>query len=136
MNSLGVFCALTSFLNIWFGHVAVRFIEARTNNIKLPAGIFVLAGLILIYLAGAASNTLSSSIFGISGLITLWDSIELFRQEKRVIKGHAPANPGNPRHKKILLEYSDASQFNFLAREPRGFPYSQKELKTIQKGKP
>jgi hypothetical protein len=29
-------------------------------------------------------------------MTVLWDGIEIYRQEKRVIKGHAPENPKRP----------------------------------------
>ena len=49
-------------------------------------------------------RTITWRATGILGVTLLWDSFEFWRQQKRVIKGHAPANPDNPRHARILAE--------------------------------
>jgi hypothetical protein len=51
----------------------------------------------------------------------LFDGFELSRQERRIIRGHAPANPDNPRHAKILKEYPSATTVDLLKREPMNF---------------
>jgi hypothetical protein len=42
------------------------------------------------------SNDLASAVLSVVGLTTLWDGFELYRQEERVRRGHAPANPDRP----------------------------------------
>jgi len=51
MNFLGLLCAVTTFLNIWLGHIAVRSIEAQAVSIRIPAAAFFFTGLALV--AGA-----------------------------------------------------------------------------------
>jgi hypothetical protein len=63
-----------------------------------------------------------SAACGILGTTLLWDALELRRQERRVRKGHAPANPRNPRHARILAESPAATTLNLLKREPLGRP--------------
>jgi hypothetical protein len=70
----------------------------------------------------------------ILGVTLLWDALEFFRQQKRVKHGHAPANPNNPRHAKILAEYPDATTIDWLNRSPRGSKYSSAELASIKEG--
>lgn len=108
-NIVGIAAALAALAGIWFGHVAVRWIEFRTANLKLAAFLVVLLGLFLeIASLGAPTRWLSAGL-GILGVTFLWDAVELFRQEKRVKRGHAPANPLNPRHQRILAEHPAAT---------------------------
>jgi hypothetical protein len=58
----------------------------------------------------------------------LWDALEFLRQQNRIKHGHAPANPNNPRHAKILAEHPEATTFDWLDRDPRGRSYSAEEL--------
>lgn len=102
MNSIGIVAALTAFLGIWIGHVAVRKIEFTSSVLELPMAIFLLAGAGLEYLSLISHGSTLSAVFGISGIILLWDALELLRQQRRVRRGHAPSNPANPRHMRIL----------------------------------
>ncbi len=108
-NMVGIAAAFATLAGIWFGHVAVRWIEFRTANLKLPVFLAVLLGLCLEIASLAASARWLSAGLGILGVTFLWDAVELFRQEKRVKRGHAPANPHNPRHQRILAEYPTAT---------------------------
>jgi hypothetical protein len=56
---------------------------------------------------------------GIAGTTLWFDALELRRQYKRVIKGHAPANPHNPRHAPHLAT-GQATTTNWLDRAPGG----------------
>jgi hypothetical protein len=132
MNIIGFVCALCAFLNIWFGHVAVRYIEARAVSIKLPTAVFVLIGLLLESLALFSHSLLLSALLGISGVLTIWDAYEFARQQQRVIRGHAPANPNNSRHRRILTEYPAASTIHWLRREPLGRMLSGEELDSLR----
>ena len=136
MNFIGLLAALTAFFSIWFGHVAVRKIESVSPTIWLPTLIFLALGLIVEILslstpalASGASvvNRLWSVAFGILGITLLFEALELRRQQKRVKKGHAPANPNNPRHAKILAEHSSATILDLLKRDPIGHVISSDE---------
>ncbi len=120
INLLGPIAALTAFLSIWFGHVAVRKIEAISSNILLPVIGFAIVGITLELFSLSTFNLTLSTIGGILGITFLFDAFEFVRQQKRIIKGHAPANPNNPRHVKILKEYPSATTLDLLKREPIG----------------
>jgi hypothetical protein len=127
MNWIGPVAALTAFLSIWFGHVAVRKIESISPTIWLPSTIFIAMGLVVEISSLSTANRSLSTAFGILGITLLWDAFELSRQQRRIIKGHAPANPNNPRHAKILAEYATATTQNLLKRDPLGYPISTGE---------
>jgi hypothetical protein len=108
----GFWMALATFLGIWWGHVGVRWLEARSVRIGPPALILTIAGLGLnLYALFAPSLTLAG-VSSIVGVTLLWDAFELFRQAKRVRKGHAPANPANPRHAAYLAAGGSATTPN------------------------
>jgi len=127
MNFIGLLAALTAFFSIWFGHVAVRKIESVSPTIWLPTLIFLALGLIVKILSLSMVNRLWSVAFGILGITLLFEALELRRQQKRVKKGHAPANPNNPRHAKILAEHSSATILDLLKRDPIGHVISSDE---------
>jgi len=127
MNFIGLLAALTAFFSIWFGHVAVRKIESVSPTIWLPTLIFLALGLIVEILSLSMVNRLWSVAFGILGITLLFEALELRRQQKRVKKGHAPANPNNPRHAKILAEHSSATILDLLKRDPIGHVISSDE---------
>ena len=118
-NTLGLIAAVTAFLSIWIGHVAVRKIEFASPTIWLPTLIFTALGIGVEYLSLLSRNTQHATVFGILGITFLWDAFEFTRQQKRIRKGHAPANPNNPRHARILAEHnSHATTLDLLKREP------------------
>jgi hypothetical protein len=127
MNFIGVIAALTTFLSIWAGHVAVRKIEFISPTIWIPTAIFVTFGLIVEFLSLSTVNRPLSTVFGILGITLLWDALEFTRQQKRIIKGHAPANPNNPRHAKILADNKSATRHDLLKRKPVGHIVSANE---------
>jgi hypothetical protein len=120
INLLGLIAALTAFFSIWFGHVAVRKIESISPTLWIPATIFVILGLSCEWISLKAFSLQIATIFGILGITLLFDAFELTRQQRRIMKGHAPANPDNPRHAKILKEYPAATAIDLLKREPMG----------------
>jgi len=122
MNFIGLIAALTAFFSIWFGHVAVRKIEFTSPTLWLPTTIFAALGLIMEFISLSTANQPLSTAFGILGITLLFDALEFNRQQNRVKKGHAPANPNNPRHAKILTEHSSATTLDSLKREPTGRP--------------
>lgn len=132
MNTIGMVCALATFLNIWMGHVFVRWAEQRFNNIFTPVALCICAGLGFITGALLSHGMTISAVLGITGLVFLWDGFEFMRQEKRVIKGHAPANPANPRHQRLLRQHAMASPVHWLALQPIGRPFTEGEKQTIR----
>ncbi|MGC8855564.1 MAG: DUF4491 family protein [Anaerolineae bacterium] len=123
MNWIGLTAALTAFLSIWFGHVAVRKIEFLSPTTWLPTLLFALLGVLTEYGAFFTSNRALSIAGGILGITFLWDALEILRQEKRVHKGHAPANPHNPRHARFLAEPASlATTRDLLKRPPQETP--------------
>jgi hypothetical protein len=124
LNPIGLVAALSTFFGIWFGHVAVRKIEFISPTIWLPSAAFVTVGIISESLALLTSNFLLSTAFGILGFTFLWDALEFTRQQNRIKKGHAPANPQNPRHAQIMQEYPLATSLDLLKRDPIGKPVS------------
>jgi hypothetical protein len=120
MNTTGIAAALAIFLGVWLGHVAVRKIEFVSRTIWLPAVLAALAGLALLISSFFATLNSISAVLGIVGVTLLWDAFEFTRQERRIRKGHAPANPQNPRHARILSECPEATTLDLLAREPVG----------------
>ncbi len=66
----------------------------------VPAGVAALAaipqrGLAALAASFAVDARLLSGSLGIFGITLLWDALECVRQQRRVVRGHAPANPQN-----------------------------------------
>ena len=118
MNPIGVVAALATFLSVWFGHVSVRKVEFISATIWIPAAIFTTLGLIVGFLSLSTTNRPLSVALGILSITLLIDALEFRRQQNRVKKGHAPANPNNPRHARILQEYTSATTQDLLKRDP------------------
>ena len=131
---IGIITAITTFTGVWIGHVAVRKIEYVTSNLWLPSLVAILAGLILEFLSLISKHHMLSASLGIFAVTLLWDGIEFWRQQRRVWKGHAPANPSNPRHLRILSESSLATTFDLLDRDPVGYPVNQEDAIDLVKG--
>jgi hypothetical protein len=133
MNVIGLVSALAAFLSIWLGHVGVRKIEASSAQLWPPILGAILLGIFFEFIAARIDNILLSAACGIVGVVFLWDAFEFYRQEKRIKKGHAPANPNNPRHARILAAYPEATTFDWLNRKPRGQAYTAKELRAMKR---
>lgn len=127
MNPIGLVAALSTFLGIWWGHVGVRAIERRSTHLWKPILGALALGLTLEAVSLLTPNRLLSTAAGILGVTLLWDALEFVRQEKRVRHGHAPANPNNPRHARILAQHPTATTLDLLARDPIGRPVSPEE---------
>ena len=121
INPLGLIAAFTAFFSIWFGHVAVRKIESISPTIWVPSTFFAILGVSCEWLSLKAPSMQIATVFGILGITLLFDSFELARQQRRIMKGHAPANPENPRHAKILKEYPSATTADLLKRDTMSF---------------
>lgn len=90
----GPVLAITVFITIGAGHVMVRYLNYHFGT--KPGIPFLLAGIALMGYSLFVQSDLWSSVIGIIGMTVLWDGIEFYRQEKRVLKGHAPENPKRP----------------------------------------
>jgi len=127
LNWIGLIAAFSTFLGIWLGHVAVRKIEAKVERLWIPVAGTLILGLILEICSLLVPYRMLSAATGILGITVLWDCFEFWRQQKRVIKGHAPANPSNSRHARILAETPAATTMDLLKRDPTGHPLSADE---------
>jgi hypothetical protein len=122
MQLAGFWMALATFLGIWWGHVGVRWLEAQSPRVGPPAAVLIVLGLGL-NLYGLFSGSLTiAGVCSIIGITLLWDAFELYRQQKRVQKGHAPANPANPRHAAYLAAGGPVTTVDLLDREPADEP--------------
>jgi hypothetical protein len=127
LNIVRLVAAASTFFGVWFGHVAVRRIESISPTIWLPTTAFAALGTALEWLSLSTSNLLLSTAFGILGFTFLWDALEFTRQQNRIKKGHAPANPDNPRHARLMRDYPLATTLDLLKREPIGKSVSSSE---------
>jgi hypothetical protein len=127
LNTVGFVAAASTFFGIWFGHVTVRKIESISPTIWLPTTAFALTGIVLEWFSLSTSSLFLSTASGILGFTLLWDALEFARQQNRIKKGHAPANPNNPRHMLLMHQYPAATTFDILKRDPIGQPVSHKE---------
>jgi Domain of unknown function (DUF4491) len=122
LQMAGFWMALATFLGIWWGHVGVRWLERNVTRVEPAAAALIVVGLALnLYSLFAPSLTIAG-VCSIIGITLLWDAFELFRQQRRVLKGHAPANPANPRHAAYLAAGGYVTTEDLLAREPTGHP--------------
>jgi hypothetical protein len=134
LNWIGLIAAAATFLGVWIGHVSVRKIESRSPTIWVPSGTALLIGLLLELGALRSEDPRLSAALGIFGITVLWDALEFWRQHHRVRKGHAPANPNNPRHMRLLQNSQAATTIDWLDRDPIGRPLTTDELQRIEEG--
>jgi hypothetical protein len=127
LNTVGLVAAASTFLGVWFGHVAVRKIESISRTIWLPTFVFASLGITLEWFSLSTSNLSLSTAAGILGFTFLWDALEFTRQQNRIKKGHAPANPNNPRHARLMRECASVTTLDLLKREPIGQPVTHTE---------
>ena len=133
INWLGLASAASTFFGVWIGHVSVRKIEREVEHIWIPTTLALLFGSGLLLASFLTLSLILSTICGILAVTLFWDALELVvRQPNRIKHGHAPANPNNPRHAKILATHSEATTIDWLDRDPRGFPYTKEELNAIK----
>lgn len=134
IQTVGLATAAATFCGVWFGHVAVRKIESSAANIRPYIIVAAIGGISLLGLSLASSAEGISAALGILGITLLWDAFELVRQQNRVRKGHAPANPDNPRHARILAQCPQATTIGWLDREPANRPSTPEEVPEIEVG--
>jgi hypothetical protein len=90
----GLVLAVLTVSTIGLGHVAVRKLNYRYGTKPVP--VFLVLGLLFLGLSLLTTGNLASAALGIVGMTTLWDAVELIRQEARIRRGHAPGNPDRP----------------------------------------
>jgi hypothetical protein len=127
MNYVGLVAALSTFFGVWFGHVSVRRLESISRTIWLPTLTFAAIGITLEAFSLSTPNLLLATGSGILGFTFLWDALEFTRQQNRIKKGYAPANPKNPRHRRLMQECAPVTTIDVLKREPLGRPVSHSE---------
>ena len=134
LNWIGLIAAISVFLGIWLGHVSVRKIGFVSPTVWLPSLAALLLGIIFEAASILTGNLYLSTALGVFGITLLWDALEFWRQHHRVEVGHAPANPDNPRHARLLKAGGSATTIDWLDRDPRGRKLSAEELGAIQEG--
>jgi hypothetical protein len=134
INLVGLASALATFFGVWFGHVLVRKVERETVSLRIPISLTFVFGVALGAFSFLTPSLILSAVSGIFAMTLVWDSYEFIRQQKRIKRGRAPANPNNPRHAKILAEYPDSTTVDWLHRDPRGSVYSSAELVAMKEG--
>ncbi|WML37430.1 DUF4491 family protein [Clostridium sp. OS1-26] len=88
MNFKGVTIGLISFLIIGIFHPIV--IKAEYYFSKKIWPVFLIVGIVFIFLSMSINAQILSAILGITGFSCLWSIHEIFEQEKRVQKGWYP----------------------------------------------
>ncbi len=120
INTTGLAATLATFLGIWVGHVSVRKAESIATTVWVPAVIYAVLSVASIVGAVRSPQPAVQAALGPLGFTLAFDVFEMFRQQRRVAKGHAPANPNNPRHARIMKEHATATTVDLLKREPIG----------------
>ena len=131
-NLVGPACAAATFLGVWIGHVSVRKIEREVERIWIPSALALFFGIGLELLSLWTTSRALSAFCAILGVTLLWDALEFHRQQNRIKEGHAPANPRNLRHARILATHPKATTIDWLDRDPRGEPVSTEEVHLLQ----
>ncbi len=134
VNIVGLAATLATFLGIWVGHVSVRKVEAEAPTIWVPSLIYALLGVACEVGAVLSMHPALSAAFGILGITFLFDAFEMVRQQRRIMHGHAAANPQNPRHARILSEHAAATTLDLLKREPVGRKVGHEEAVQLLAG--
>jgi hypothetical protein len=106
---MGIVSGLITMIGVWCGHILVRKIDFNAAALRWPVFLFMAAGGGCLLISTFLVHPIFAAGMGICGVILFWDGLELSQQEKRVRIGHAPANPMNPRHRKILESCPDAT---------------------------
>lgn len=133
INFIGLAAALATFFGVWLGHVSVRKIEREAIRLWMPTLMFIGLGFALLAASFRTSNLPLSTASGILAVTLFWDAFEVsIRQPNRIKHGHAPANPRNPRHAKILAEHPNATIADLLDRDPIGRAYTTDELNAMK----
>jgi hypothetical protein len=84
---IGVVLTTLTVGTIAFGHVLVKRLHARFGT--RPGIPLLVLGLIVIAASVFSLNDTLSAALGILGITTFWDGIEIFQQEKRILRDQA-----------------------------------------------
>jgi hypothetical protein len=91
MNYQGMIIGFSAFFIIGVFHPIVIKTEYYIGKKIWP--IFLVVGIILIIISFFISNSIISSVIGVTGFSSLWSIHEIIEQEERVKKGWFPKNP-------------------------------------------
>ena len=91
MNYIGILVGAATFMAIGLCHPLV--IKAEYYIGRKSWWLFLLAGLICSAVSVCIENYLGSTIAGAFAFSFFWGILEVFQQEKRVLKGWFPENP-------------------------------------------
>jgi hypothetical protein len=130
LNGIGIVTALATLLGVWAGHHIVRRVEFTASSLAIPVGVAMIAGVALEIGALLSHNQEITAAAGILGATAFWDAFEFVRQGRRVQRGHAPANPHNPRHAQYLA-IGNATLADLLKRRPVGHTVDISELQAL-----
>lgn len=90
----GPVLAAVTVVTIGLGHVMVRKANYLFGTVPAIPLFFLGAGILTA--SFFMSSDLASAVLGIVGVTTVWDGVEVIRQENRIRRGHAPQNPKRP----------------------------------------
>ena len=91
MSFQGILIGAAAFLIIGVFHPIVIKGEYYFGRRIWP--VFLVAGILLVFLSLWIGNQILSAVIGITGFSCLWSIHEVFEQEERVAKGWFPRNP-------------------------------------------
>ena len=91
MNYIGILVGAATFAIIGICHPLV--IKAEYHIGRRSWWLFLIAGLICSAISLCLDNYLASTIVGACAFSFFWGILEVFEQEKRVLKGWFPENP-------------------------------------------
>lgn len=83
----GIVLAAVTFITIGIGHVLVRRLYARYGT--RPAIPFFFSGAVVLLASMLVQNNLLSAVLGLTAITLAWDGIEMYRQEKRILREQA-----------------------------------------------
>jgi len=83
----GIILAVVTFITIGVGHVLVRRLHARFGT--RPAVPFFITGAAVLLASMLVQNNLLSAVLGLGAITLAWDGIEIYRQEKRMLREQA-----------------------------------------------
>ncbi|RPI87456.1 MAG: DUF4491 family protein [Chloroflexi bacterium] len=83
LQPAGIVLAIVTFATIGIGHVLVRRLQKRFG--VWPAAVFFALGALVLIGSFLVLNDLASAVLGITAITFIWDGIEMFRQQKRMM---------------------------------------------------
>ncbi len=83
----GIVLAGVTFVTIAIGHVLVRRLHARFGT--HPAIPFFFSGVVVLLASMLVQNNLLSAVLGLIAITFAWDGVEMYRQEKRMLREQA-----------------------------------------------